>query len=241
MSEIEHIAPLLPDYALGLLTAEEKSLAEAHLAQCPTCRAELRALQASADELALGLKQVSPSPAVKGRLMAEIQRRKTRHAPAQQATAWQKFAELFQSRTAWLGVLAVLLIAVLTAGNVYFWTQSNRAVSQQPTLLRVVAMTGTSSAPQATGAMILSVQGEYGTLVVDHLQALSANQQYQLWLIKDGQRSSGAVFSVSDEGYASVQVKSALPLNQYQSFGVTIEPFGGSPGPTGAKVLSGHL
>jgi hypothetical protein len=42
--------------------------------------------------------------------------------------------------------------------------------------------------------------------VVDHLGALSPEQQYQLWLIQDGKRTSGGVFSVSSEGYASLVI-----------------------------------
>ena len=60
-------------------------------------------------------------------------------------------------------------------------------------------------------------------------------------LVKDGKRSSGGVFSVQDNGYGVLKIDSPLPLIEYQTFGVTIEPFGGSPGPTGKKVLGGSL
>jgi anti-sigma-K factor RskA len=49
------------------------------------------------------------------------------------------------------------------------------------------------------------------------------------------------VFSVDSKGYASIWVYSQAPLIQYQQFGITIEPTGGSLGPTGAKVLGGKL
>jgi anti-sigma-K factor RskA len=62
-----------------------------------------------------------------------------------------------------------------------------------------------------------------------------------LWLIQDGQRTSGGVFSVSDEGYGSLWISSPEPLATYSAFGITIEPAGGSPGPTGDKVLGSPL
>jgi anti-sigma-K factor RskA len=74
-------------------------------------------------------------------------------------------------------------------------------------------------------------------LVVDHLPPLDPAHQYQLWLIQDGQRTSGAVFSVNPEGYGSVWVSSPQPLANYSAFGVSIEPAGGSLAPTGARVL----
>jgi anti-sigma-K factor RskA len=61
------------------------------------------------------------------------------------------------------------------------------------------------------------------------------------WLIENGQRTSGGVFSVSQEGYGSLRVSSPQPLSNYSAFGITVEPVGGSPGPTGNKVLGSPL
>jgi anti-sigma-K factor RskA len=88
---------------------------------------------------------------------------------------------------------------------------------------------------------VVSLDGEHGTLVVDGLAALGEEQQYQLWLIQDGQRTSGGVFSVSEEGYGSLWISSPEPLSSYSTFGITIEPAGGSPGPSGDKVLGNAL
>jgi anti-sigma-K factor RskA len=102
-------------------------------------------------------------------------------------------------------------------------------------------MQHTDAAPDATGLIALSKDGEYGTLMVDHLPPLGKDQQYQLWLIKDGKRTSGGVFSVNWDGYGSLWVNSPERLADYTAFGITVEPTGGSPGPTGAKVLGGTL
>ncbi|MCJ7660988.1 MAG: anti-sigma factor, partial [Anaerolineales bacterium] len=109
------------------------------------------------------------------------------------------------------------------------------------TELTTVAMVATDYTPEATGTLVISMDGEYGVLVVDALPILDESQQYQLWLIYDGQRASGGVFSVNDEGYGSLSVSSEKPLSSYPAFGITIEPAGGSPGPTGEKVLGGEL
>jgi anti-sigma-K factor RskA len=107
--------------------------------------------------------------------------------------------------------------------------------------MQAVAMTGTERAPQATGTLLITADGEYGTLIVDGMPALDPGLGYQLWLIRDGQRASGGVFAVNDEGYGVLEVSSPDPLASYSAFGVTIEPEGGSPGPTGDKVLDGSL
>jgi anti-sigma-K factor RskA len=129
--------------------------------------------------------------------------------------------------------LSLLLILVLVASNALLWQRLNR----MPATFATINLSGTAVAPQATGLIVISSDGQHGTLVVQQLPALPAAQAYQLWLRKDGQRISGGVFSVTDDGYRSLWVGAPDPLGSYQEFGVTIEPAGGSHDPTGAKVL----
>jgi len=68
---------------------------------------------------------------------------------------------------------------------------------------------------------------------------LTTYKQYQLWLISDGEKANGGVFSVNQEGYGNLLVVSSKPLTEYSAFGITVVPEGGSPGPTGVKVLGG--
>ena len=142
---------------------------------------------------------------------------------------------------AW-GLVGLVLVLALVASNVMLWRQLNALqASNRATAMRVVALSGTETAPGATGLIVVSLDGRHGTLVVDNLPELDAAHQYQLWLIKDGQRTSGAVFSVGEDGYGSKWVDSPEPLADYTSFGVTVEPEGGSPAPTGEKVLGGNF
>jgi hypothetical protein len=63
---------------------------------------------------------------------------------------------------------------------------------------------------------------------------------FGLALNSDGLRTSGGVFAVNPEGYGALWISSPEPLSSYPAFGITIEPVGGSPGPTGEKVLGGN-
>jgi anti-sigma-K factor RskA len=91
------------------------------------------------------------------------------------------------------------------------------------------------------GTLVMDHQGDYGTLVVDKLAALDPSQQYQVWLLNGGNRTSGGVFSVNPDGYASLEIMAPKALSQYDSVGITVEPFGGSLAPTGLKVLGGTI
>ncbi len=80
-----------------------------------------------------------------------------------------------------------------------------------------------------------------GALVVDRLPPLGESRQYQLWLIRDGQITSGAVFSTDEESYGGTRIEIGKSLLEYSAVDVTIEPVGGSLQPTGEPVLDGPL
>jgi hypothetical protein len=83
----------------------------------------------------------------------------------------------------------------------------SRLTAAQQQALRTINLTGTDTAPGATGLLVVSLNGQHGTLVVDHLPDLNDQWQYQLWLIdSDGNRTSGGVFSVR-QGYVWVKFR----------------------------------
>lgn len=236
MQDQIHVHDLLPAFALDCLDADEASRVAEHLASCAECRAELVAYQRVAGRLALGAPEAEPPDRLKGRIMARIQPPQT--APARRAAPprWQRAA------AAW-GLAALLLLVVLVATNLWWWQRSGGAGPKGigPAEMQVVAMAGTDRAPQASGTLLITANGEYGTLIVEDLPTLDPGLGYQLWLIHDGQRVSGGVFAVNDHGYGVLEISSPEPLSRYSAFGVTIEPEDGSPGPTGDKVLDGSL
>jgi hypothetical protein len=140
------------------------------------------------------------------------------------------------------GIVGLLLIVGLAISNLALWQQmTNLRATTEALAFRFVPLASTDVTPGADGVLIINGRGTHGTLVVDNLPELDEAHQYQLWLIKDGERTSGGVFSVSKDGYGAMWVRSPLPLGVYTSFGITIEPEGGSPSPTGDKVLGGDV
>src|SRR5512142_3105864 len=96
----------------------------------------------------------------------------------------------------------------------------------------LVNLTSTQNAPQAAGYVLVFEGNNYGTLTMENAPVLDANHQYQIWLIKEGKRTSGGVLDVDEDGYGVLEIVSNQPLMNYDSFGITIEPKGGSPAPT---------
>lgn len=234
-----HVIDLIPALALNCLDQAEVALVSEHLKRCQECQEELGAYQAVVDQLPLAVPQADPSPQIKQALLERVGKDRI-HEP--QPSVWERLSNVFRSASPAWGLASLAVVVILLVSNLALWRQVNQLRSNPAaTAFRVVNLDGTQFSPGASGMIIMSKNGEYGTLVVDHLGALSPEQQYQLWLIQDGKRTSGGVFSVSSEGYASLVIASPLPLDDYSAFGVTIEPQGGSPGPTGEKVLGGNL
>jgi anti-sigma factor RsiW len=226
MRDAEHdeVVELIPAYALNSLDADDARAVSRHLIGCEACQAELAAYGEVVDVLPLAAAEVAPSPALKGRLMDRIQTQ----AADQEANLpwWQQAAASFQ---AWLAgprwrpalLLAILILAI---GNIYFWRQ---ATQPSATAWRRIYLQGTDITPEAEGVIYISANGRNGTIIVDKLPQLDEEQQYQLWLIADGDRTDGGVFSVPADGYQAMLIESPRPLREYS----------GSPGPTGDRVL----
>jgi len=102
---------------------------------------------------------------------------------------------------------------------------------------RVITLTPQPAAPEARGNLIIDPEGTSAYLVADGLPTLPGDKSYQLWLADGDTRFSVGVFRGNPAGEATVFVRSPKPLGDYSGCGITIEPAGGSPGPTGEQVL----
>ncbi len=235
-NEHSHLCELVSAYALGCLDADEATAFAGHLGTCAACRADLPAFRGVADALLLAAPDGAPSPAVRERLLARvggeneaIRRLEPRAGQATQRPRSQRWSRRATRRT-WPAMALVALAAVVLGGLLLAFAARMAAPA------RAVALLPTDAAPQAGGELRFARDGA-ATLEVTGLPPLPAGQQYQLWLVAGDERDSGAVFSVDAAGRAAVPVAATRPSADYDRFGVTIEPAGGSPGPTGDRVL----
>ncbi len=240
----EHVIDLIPAYALSSLDENEMIQVARHLPHCPQCRAELETYLQTVDLLAYSVPLRQSPPDLKDKVLARVQPQVQSQPPYLEQSAqtaesgWQRLKNWFRSPAVVLGALALILIMGLGVSNLILSQQVSQFQASAPAgNMQVIPLTGTQSAPQAQGYLMVFANEPYGTLVVENAPVLDADHAYQLWLIQDGQRSNGGVLKVNEEGYGTLQVSADQPLNTYSAFGVTIEPASGSPGPTGSKVL----
>jgi anti-sigma-K factor RskA len=236
-----HVLDLIPAYVLGSLGQEETVQVSEHLTQCASCREELQAYQQVVDELALAVPGVTPPADLKPRILRRLPEKRASAEQVQRAPGWLGFWSRLQAVSPVWAFASLFLIVVLSASNVWLWQRVSRLETAAQDGFRMVALVGTGPSPQASGMLVLSHDGDMGTLVVDGLPALDDAHTYQVWLIRGNQWTNGGVFTVSSDGYEAMRIYSDQPLKSFPAFEVTIEPTGGSPNPTGDKVLSGSL
>jgi anti-sigma-K factor RskA len=235
MVDDPHVLDSIPAYALGSLDQEEARRVAEHVAVCATCRAELREYESVAGQLGLMAPEASPPPELKLRLMERIRAPGPARAPSRRWTFPRSLVPVG-------GIAALLLIVILLISNFFLWQRLNRLeVLSGPLGMRAIALQNTVAAPDASGFVVISADGQNGVLVVDELPALDPQREYQLWLVRDEQSTSGAVFSVDESGYRGLRIEAPETLLAYSAVRITIEPAGGSNVPIGEQVLGGSL
>ncbi|HWQ84636.1 MAG TPA: anti-sigma factor [Anaerolineales bacterium] len=250
MENIDPIRELIPAYALDSLDPEEAELVARHLAECPECQLEFASYSELVGSLALAVPMHPAPPELKARILSAA------HASAQSmplpanypqtsriakpARAKSGWANIFQQALPAWGLLSILLIGILAISNLRLNQRIASLEAARPEFA-TVQLSGADNSPNAVGMLVISPDGQNGSLVVDQMPVLEDNQDYQLWLIKDGQRTSGGVFHSYSNGYGVLWIHADQPLISYEEVGVTIEPAGGSPAPTGAKIIGGLI
>jgi hypothetical protein len=238
MNENEHVIELLPAYSLGALDPAEAASTQAHLERCEFCRSELEAYLGVSEQLHLAAPVYQPPDDLREKIVRSVSEK---GYPARSIFNLERLKISFQALPAAWVLMSLLLIA-LAASNLFLWREINLLRSSVEDIhFMTIAMTGTEAAPLASGLVIINPSGQHGTLVVDGLPPLGSTYEYQLWLIRNGIRASGGTFSVNEQGYASIMIYAHDPLVSFPGFGITIEPSGGSPEPTGEKVLGAEL
>lgn len=236
MSNDFHVLDSLPAYALGSLDDAEARLVSEHLNSCYLCRKELGTYQAIADQLAFMAPEAIPSPELESRLMDRL--------PGSRQTRSESARPRLMQRLQPIGWLTgLLLIVLLAVSSLLLWQRMNKLeVLVGPQGMRAIALQNTAAAPDSSGFVIISADGQNGVLVVDQLPRLDQQREYQLWLERGDARSiSGAVFSVDENGYRGVRIKAPQSLLEYSTVRITIEQAGGNTDPTGEQVLGGAL
>lgn len=242
--DLHHLAAA---YALDALDPEERRRFEAHYPTCEICSDEVHEHRETA-ALLTAPTSTSPTPELRERVLAEIAR--TRQIAPQVPDRVVDLADQRWSRTgvSWpsavLGAAAALLIAVvgvvaLRGGPAEVPDTDLVALLSAPDAT-VSALAGGDAGSDAAGSGMVSVVWslERGTVAVvgDGLAAPDVDETYALWALdEDGNAAPSLLFDTDGDGTVTVVGDLAVASGDGgpSGWGVTIEPAGGSPQPTG--------
>jgi anti-sigma-K factor RskA len=227
---VNELHDLAPGYAVGALTDAERDAFEAHLATCEPCQSELAVMDEAVE--ALGFSDAEQPPDGLGaRVMQSID-----EAPQIASLAIRR-----RTRPAvWFGAVAAVLVLVLGAALGVMLRES--AVDRVITAADAITVTVPATAAGDAGSsvqLVYSPSQEMGVLTAADLTTVASEATYQMWLIgADGPVSAG-LFTPNVDGNASVLIEGVPQPGLV--FGVTIEPSGGSPQPTGDVLFAAEV
>ncbi|RME87450.1 MAG: hypothetical protein D6770_09345 [Anaerolineae bacterium] len=240
----------LAAYALGALDMEDVQALETHLQRCAGCRAELADYRAIGEGLLAALPRRDPPAGLKRRLAARLRGSGARRSGF--SMWWSRVV----GRVAWGQVATAVAFVLLVAANLLSLVQMRELQHQQAVLVErveseqvaiaMLAYPGIQSVPVrpdiegVAGQMLVDPDGRIATLILWNMPRPRQGEVYQAWLIDEqGGRVSGGLFTPQEEGTFTVVVVAAPdPLEKFTGLGVTVEPQGGSPAPTGPRLLS---
>jgi anti-sigma-K factor RskA len=223
-------------YVLGALPDDEHTRFEVHLETCPACRAEVSELRVAVEALPVSPPPMLPSPALKARIMAEVEREAALLASAGQPTRSEPAPE--RKRRWWrprlpmpaLALACAALIIGLGAGAVLFGGGSDS---------RTIPFKTAPSLQQAKADLEL---GDNGAIIVANgLPPTPDGKVYMVWIQRAGHapEPTSALFTPRRDGSATASVTG--DMKGVENVIVNTEPVGGSTTPTSDPLLTATL
>ena len=239
--ECERVRPLLGAVAIGALDSAESVGVARHLLECHDCRQELDRLSDSVDLIGFTAPQVEPSASLRYSVLGGL----SEPATVSRISRWR-----------WVASVAAALVIVLLAGNIALMMRgTGGAVPAATSVVTPAAARDavplvwydlTAAIPQAgtaNGVLCAQATGTLAWLMVQDLPALPSGMTYQAWLSNGNQRLNAGTFMVDSQGrgFLTIRLTSPNTLSHFATLGVTEEPMGGSPAPSGARYLVASL
>jgi len=238
-------------YALDALdSGAEQDRFERHLNRCQDCTSEVRGFRETATRLGIAAAQ-QPPPQMRDRVMAEVAR--TRQVPpgddharhARPAPRLRPLTRLAMAGGA-LAVVAAVILAIALVNTQHQLNQAQHQLSQAQAQLQAITAVQT-----ATDAKVINRRTSVGGIVTvtssaskrqmvlttAGLPPLAPGKVYQLWLIghpPNRIRSEGLLAPARGGRTGPVLISGVLAGD---TFGVTVEPAGGTIQPTVTPIV----
>ena len=253
-------------YVFGRLNPGNRKQFEAHLTSgCEKCIRELAGLNEATALLPLLLRQETPPPGLRQRILSRASSRKPepqrgerpstqREPPVTPTTrserSWYRYA------AAIAGVLLILVLAIFVYQLVGTTTNQEKKIAELQARLQqndealtilgtrqleMIALAGIEPGSSFYGKILWDSSSRNAVLQIAGLPVAAEGKSYQLWMLKEKRYFAIAQFDV-DSAKAGVFKTLTIPEGEglgIEGFTVTLEPKEGSTQPSGAIFLRG--
>jgi anti-sigma-K factor RskA len=232
--------------ALHALDPEELAGFEAHVLECATCAAELSEFRETAARLGAA-EAMTPPASLRAAVMARIPM--TRQLPPEVGRAAQHLATAVgdelaarrtrRPRTGWLLAAAIAAIAIVT--SVFIISRDGTEPDQAAVLRQCISTASDRQSPAPTGPSVgtaaVTVSRSCGAALIQmkDMPAAPTGSTYQYWAMAGDEARSLGIGEPDSAGAMRDVVAQVEPEDT--SLGVTVEPDGGSAGPTGTPLV----
>ncbi|MGW4526793.1 anti-sigma factor [Amycolatopsis sp. NPDC004378] len=217
-------------YALDAVSPLERADFERHLGECEACRQEVAELRATGSRLALAA-TVVPPPELRVVVLADVAR--TRQLPpvvpapraaegSVRGTRKSRRDKGFRLRVTLLGAAAAAIVAVGVG------VTTATPVAPVDSVLSAPDASAVQGVGEGQATLVVSRSRNQAVLLASDLPTLDAGHVYQVWLIRAGEARSAGLLRPR-------MLMADLPPGT-DRIGITVEPAGGSPGPTTPAV-----
>ncbi len=231
-SDFHHLAAA---YALDALDIDERRAFEAHFPSCEICRVEVAEFRETAAVLG-GAVSETPPAALKQAILGEV--RTTRQLPPNLP---DRVADRQRAgRVGWSTVIAATAAAIIGILGTVITLRATSEIDDVAALLAEPdAVVSSLDGPQGSLRVVWSADRDEVAIVGMDLDDPGDRRTYALWFIDEQGVAPAALFEPGGDGTVRivVRVDDALP----SEWGVTIEPAGGSPSPTGDVLYSASI
>jgi len=224
----------IPDYLLGLLSDAEAAELETFLASDAEAQQALEAYRVVMESIALSAPYVAPPPTLEAKLERAIAP-KRQHPPHHLFFLLGTMAALFSIIVgAWL-----FLRPQDTSPNTI--AEKFEAIGTDPNGVEVPLVPDLS--PQTQGALRFRSGSNVAIIQIKNPPPITPDQVYQIWIVDQYGPVSGGIYQLDpDVNYIELELEK--PVDEYVRFGMTIEPYGGSPflsRPSGTRIFNIQL
>ena len=225
---MEHVDELIAGQALYALSPEDEERVALHVAECDSCRRQLREAEALAASLAYAVPAAAPPPDLRERVLAAVEPVvEAAPAAAAPAPAWSRPAR----RSRWWPRVSAVAVPVLAAAVVglVIW---NVSLHSDLSGLHSKLYHGQAGNLRGVGNVIVAHNGN-ATLYASIAPA-PPGKTYEAWVIRGKVALPAGIF----RGGGTVNLQLTQSARPGDVIAVTVEPAGGTKAPTTAPIAA---